>query len=104
MMEKTIRISIATTKDKAEQDHLKAAETNANDPNLLDIHTDGSGIEGHIGAAAYAPKPQAVKHQYLGPDTTANVFTAELIAVKLAIGTLGEEEQPPSNCTIYADS
>jgi hypothetical protein len=45
-----------------------------------------------------------MKRQYQGLDTTANVFTAELIAIKLAIGILGKENQPPSlNCSIYAD-
>jgi ribonuclease HI len=102
--EKPYRISIAATKDKAEEDHLKAARANANNPDLLDIYTDGSGIEGNIGAAAYAPKIQAANHQYLGLDTTANVFTAELIAIKLAIGILDEKIHSPPNCSIYADS
>jgi len=102
--EKPYRTSIAaTSKEQAAELHLHAAENNANNPNLLDVYTDGSGIEGHIGAAAHAPKSSSAEaHQYLGSDKMANVFTAELTAIKLAIGILDQHSHP--QCTIYADS
>ena len=48
--------------------------------NTLRIYTDGSGIQGRIGAAAYSP----TKHLYLGTDKQFNVYTAELSAIDLA--------------------
>jgi hypothetical protein len=100
--QKSYHISIAATKDQAEEQHHKAAENNANNSDLLDIYTYGSGIEGHVGAAAYALKTQTERHQYLGSDKMANVFTAELLAIKVAIGILGEHAH--FQCSIYADS
>ena len=45
------------------------------------IYTDGSDIEGKIGAAIYDAILNKTRHQYLGKDTQYNVFTAELAAL-----------------------
>jgi hypothetical protein len=55
------------------------------EPDTVLFCTDGSGIDGHIGAAAHCPHTSETKQQYLGMDSTQNVYVAELYAVKLAI-------------------
>ena len=39
----------------------------------LIIYTDGSGHDGHIGAAIYSPSLKAVKSEYIGTEDTHNV-------------------------------
>jgi ribonuclease HI len=105
MVAKTIQHLHLSHQKIAEEQHQEAAESNSNNPNLLDVYTDGSGIEEQIGAAAYAPKTSATTYEYLGPNTTANVFTAELTGIKLATAIF--DDQDPSNftaCSIYVDS
>ena len=63
----------------------KRYKESANDPSKLCIFTDGSGINGHIGAAAYTPQTSGSKHLYLRNDKQFNVYTAELSAIDLAI-------------------
>jgi ribonuclease HI len=104
-LEKPYSISISATKKIAEEQHQEVAESNSNNSNLLDVYTDGSGIEGQVGAAAYSPKTSTTTYEYLALDTTANVFTAELTAIKLATAIF--DDQDHSNftaCSIYADS
>jgi len=55
------------------------------EPDTVSFYTDGSGIDGHIGAAAHCPHTSEMKQQYLGTDSTQNVYVAELYAVQLAI-------------------
>jgi hypothetical protein len=52
------------------------------EPDTVSFYTDGSGIDGHIGAAAHCPHTTETKQQYLGTDSTQNVYVAELYAVK----------------------
>jgi hypothetical protein len=103
--EKPYQICISATKDVAEELHWEVAESNSNNPNLLEVYTDGSGIEGQIGAAAYLPKTSVTTYEYLGPDTIANVFTAELTAIKLATAIFDNQNDcSRTSCSIYADS
>jgi ribonuclease HI len=90
-------------KDKAKEEHQKLLKDN-NTPNILHIYTDGSGIESHIGAAAYSPTISASTHQYLGKADTANVYTAELTAIQLGINMAAKSHEQYDKCFIYVDN
>ena len=72
------KIHIDYTKTNAEKYHDKTTNITLS-RNKLTIYTDGSGIERNIGATPYCPTLQ-MKHQYLGEETTHNVYAAELEA------------------------
>ena len=66
----------------------------------LAIYTDGSGIDGKIGAAAFTTTQ--VAHQHLGSNTQFNVYTGELTAINLAVDIA--RHQQANECNIYTDS
>lgn len=51
----------------------------------LTLYTDGSGIGGHIGAAAVNTDLGAARHQYLGTAPNYTVYSAELVGLILAL-------------------
>ena len=55
-----------------------------NDDTLY-VYTDGSGIDGEVGAAAYSPTTLSIKQQYLGSENQHNIYSAELTAIDIAI-------------------
>jgi hypothetical protein len=73
-------IKIGTTKATAKSSH----DGTSHDPNTLLVYTDGSGIDGHIGAAALSPQVAQIRQQYLGADEDHNVYTAEITGFELA--------------------
>jgi len=56
------------------------------DQEVLDIYTDGSGIEGQVGAAAVAPERGLGRMAYMGTDETSMVYAAELQGLAMATG------------------
>lgn len=48
------------------------------DRHTLAIYTDGSAIDGHVGAAATAPTAKTRRMKYMGTVKSATVFAAEL--------------------------
>jgi hypothetical protein len=81
-----VKIRIEATKEAAKKRHN---EIQAHlDATTMTIYTDGSGIEGKIGAAAYNTATNEASHQHLGSEAQFNVYTAELTAVHLAIKQL----------------
>lgn len=74
------------------------------DPNTICIYTDGSGIDGHIGAAAICPSRAKVEQQYLGDESQYNVFAAEIEAMCLAVKIAQGEPTDIMQCVIYSDS
>ena len=91
---------IDSTKDKAKNQFY---ETQHEESTAAIIYTDGSGIEGKIGAAIYDVTRNETRHQHLGKDTKYNVFTAELAAIQLAIETLRDNHER-TEWRIYTDS
>jgi ribonuclease HI len=93
------KVQISATKDNAKNLHeslCRMSDTEA-------IYTDGSGINGKIGAAAYCERNSKVALQHLGNETQYNVFAAELTALCLS----AIEVQEDSEChrwNIYVDS
>jgi ribonuclease HI len=54
-------------------------------PHHWRIYTDGSGINGHVGASATCPQNQTQKQAYLGTDKEYTVPIAELVGLALAL-------------------
>lgn len=79
---KGIQTVIAATAAKATDTHNLLAKSTAN--NIL-IYTDGSGIDGQIGAAAVSPTIGLERWAYMGDATTSTVHVAELYGIKMAI-------------------
>src|SRR5438874_2477001 len=70
------------------------------------IYTDGSGINGQVGVAAYCPELSKTTKQHLGPETEYNVYAAEVFAINMAINIIKACE-PSTSYTeylIYTDS
>ncbi len=93
-----IQIQIAEDKDSAKKQHEHITAEMAN---ALPIYTDGSGIEGKIGAAACGGHRTGTQH--LGNDKQFNVYAAELTAMNLAV-ELAEENVEHTTWHIFADS
>ena len=90
-------------KDKAKEEHENFLKDNST-PNILYIYTDGSGIENHIGAAAYSPTISAVAHHHLGKADNTNVYAAELTGIHLAVKMAGKSPEQYDKCYIYVDN
>ena len=102
--ENPIHIDIPTSKEIAQEVHEQTFELHRTDPKVMCIYTDGSGIEGEIGAAAYSPTTDSVEHRYLGSADSTNVFAAELVGIQTGL-EITEQHQPQiQRCYIYVDS
>ena len=85
-----VEIKINITKDKAKDQYYEMQNEKST---AATIYTDGSGIKSKIGAAIYDATINETKHQHLGKDTQYNVYTAELVALQLAIETLRDNHE-----------
>ena len=54
-------------------------------PTAIRIYTDGSGLNGHTGAAAVCPQRRTYRQAYLGTDKECTVPVAELVGLGLAL-------------------
>ena len=107
-----IKTAIPPT-ETARQAHNRALEQAEGDPLHRCIYTDGSEIDGEVGAAAYMHRGKNHQQRYLGPNTVASVYSAELTAISMALDTAIKEAPPPlpigipsqiSKLTIFSDS
>lgn len=67
--------------------------TIGSDPPLA-IYSDGSGINGKVGAAAIASTLSTHAQAYLGEESTTTVYAAELIGALLAINIAIRARKP----------
>ena len=99
----TLRID--PTKEDAKKYHEFTIREHEASLDTLCIYTDGSGINGYVGAAATCPKIRETKHYHLGSDKEHDVFAAELKAMCLALQILNLGSQSAiTQCIIYSDS
>ncbi|KAJ5543315.1 zinc knuckle domain protein [Penicillium sp. DV-2018c] len=75
----------------------------------LIMYTDGSGIDGKIGAAAVIDLQPQHAHSQMGDDETSTVYAAELRAIEMALTMALEStepwvEQTKNGFVIFADS
>ncbi|KAJ5117510.1 zinc knuckle domain protein [Penicillium atrosanguineum] len=73
------------------------------------LYTDGSGIEGRIGAAAIVDLEDQHAHSQMGDENTSTVYAAELRAIEMALALVLEStepwaEQAKNGLVIFADS
>ena len=65
---------------------------------------NGSGHSGHIGAAIYSPTTNVIKDEYIDTDDIHNIYTAELITIRMAIITFQETMDKYENVYIFIDN
>src|SRR5437762_1456798 len=93
-------INISGSKEASKLLH---ENTMCNDDTLY-VYTDGSGIDGQVGAAAYSPTTLSTKQQCLGSENQHNIYSAELTAIEIAVNIAQTCQNNYKQCVIYADS
>ena len=95
-------IHIDGSKEEAKGFHLTT--TAIKNAKTLYIYTDGSGIEGKIGAAMFKATTQQTNLRYLGSERDSLVFAAELEAIQMAIIYIQLHPRQFNECRIFSDS
>ena len=96
------QITIAETKDDAKAMHDKILQNTCLGTTRY-IYTDGSGIQGKIGAATFEPATNTATQQHLGGENHFNVFAAEASALATAAELALHSNWPKRNI-IFTDS
>ncbi|KDN61237.1 putative zinc knuckle [Colletotrichum sublineola] len=76
------RVHIVEGAEQAEKEHQRCLEQNTN---AIHIYTDGSGINGQIGAAAVCISTQQTSEAHIGDNMTSTVHARELQGIVLAL-------------------
>jgi ribonuclease HI len=97
----TITIAPISKEEAAKAHQERLRQIPAQD---LIIYTDGSGQNGHIGAAIYSPTCSITKGKYMGTDDTHIVYAAELMGIQMAVTLFEEKISEYANVHIFTDS
>ncbi|OQD73321.1 hypothetical protein PENANT_c211G00669, partial [Penicillium antarcticum] len=81
----------------------------ASEERPLIVYTDGSGIEGRMGAAVVVDLEDHVAHSQMGDENTTTVYAAELHAIEMALDSVLNSTEPwaaqaRNGLVIFADS
>lgn len=96
--------------NKSPEDAIKRHD--ATDSRALCVYTDGSGIDGHVGAAAVVlnmpvADVMAKRTEYMGISTTSTVYAAELRGIELAFQIILDVQvktNTAGKCVIFTDN
>jgi ribonuclease HI len=96
--------------DNSAEEAIKRHDTT--DSQTLRVYTDGSGIDGHVGAAAVVLNMPVVdvlakRTEYMGTTTTSTVYAAELRGIGLGLQMILDVQtktNTPSQCVIFTDN
>ncbi|KAK9443888.1 uncharacterized protein VB005_02413 [Metarhizium brunneum] len=95
---------IEESAEKAQERHQYSID---NEPSAIHIYTDGSGINGHVGAAAVCTTTSQIKSAYMGDDAVSTVYAGELQGISLAL-QIAQEDRNRGNIRnkvlIYTDN
>jgi len=97
----SIQISQTNKKEAAKNHQKRLQQITTGD---LTIYTDGSGYNGHIGAAIYSSTTETVKEKYVGTEETHNVYAAELTAIQMATILFEEKINVYRKAYIFTDN
>ena len=95
--EPDVAIRIADSKEKAKEEDLA-------DQAHIKVYTDGSGIEGHIGAAAVLYRNGVLKSRrrmQLGSSKHHTVYEGEGVGMILGLELLREDIRKTRNCLFF---
>ena len=99
--EPKIHIQVEATKNDAKAKHDELQKRTP----CPTIYTDGSGIQGKVGAATYNSGTSLAMRQHLGSDRHYNVFAAEVYALSMAAKAITEcSDQKTRTYRIFTDS
>lgn len=98
------RFYIESNAEQAMKEHQKQQD---HEMDAIHVYTDGSGINGHIGAAAVCTTTHETKSTYMGTETTSTVYAGELQGIILAL-QLAQADRATGNkrskLLIYTDN
>jgi ribonuclease HI len=86
--------------EKAEARHQCSIRS---EPDAIHIYTDGSGINGHISAAAVCTTTHQTKSAYMG-ETVSTVYAGELQGIVLALQIAQEDRDRGNKVLVYTDN
>ena len=98
------RIHIEATAVEARKRHLELLQQ---ETAAIHIYTDGSGINGHIGAAAVCPMTRQTRSSYMGDEYTSTVYAAELQGISQALQIAQQDREAGfrrNKVLIYTDN
>ncbi|KAJ5227661.1 hypothetical protein N7489_008369 [Penicillium chrysogenum] len=95
-------------RETAMNHHNKILLKNSEQRPLI-LYTDGSGIDGKIGAAAIVNPEKEYAHSQMGDEETSTVYAAELRAIEMALALVLLSTEPrtvpaKNRLVIFADS
>jgi len=92
-------VTIAESRDEAKKNHERITAATGQ---RITIYTDGSGINGKVGAAAVSSDGATARSAYLGRGTEYTVYAAELLGILMALSMV--EGQGAARAVIFTDN